>query len=113
MSTLITFTPAAAEHIKNVLAKTKDKIGFRLSLKKTGCSGFSYASELVETVNTNDIHFEVHNLHVFVDPACEQFVKDLVIDYVIEAGDLKQKKLIYLNPNERNRCGCGESFTIE
>ena len=53
-------------------------------------------------------------LAIYIDPQCESLVKNLVIDYVLESGQgLKQKRLVFINPNEKNRCGCGESFTIE
>jgi iron-sulfur cluster assembly accessory protein len=115
MSTIISLTDAAVDHILSMLEKNKKSIGFRLSIKKTGCSGYAYLPNIVETQNDNDIHFVAQkNLHVYVDPACESFVKDLVIDYVAEnLAGIKQKRLVFLNPNEKNRCGCGESFTIE
>lgn len=115
MNTIITLTDAAAAHIKTMLQKNDKAIGFRLSIKKTGCSGYAYLPDLVETAKDSDIHFIAQNgLHIFVDPLCEKFVKDVVVDYVDDnnAG-IKQKRLVFINPNEKNRCGCGESFTIE
>lgn len=115
MNTVITLTDAAAEHLKSMLTKNEKGIGFRLSIKKTGCSGYAYLPSIIETVVEKDIHFVAQNgLPVFVDPNCEQFIKDLVIDYVDDnhAG-IKQKRLVFINPNEKNRCGCGESFTVE
>lgn len=115
MNTIITLTDAAAIHIKSMLDKNPKSIGFRLSIKKTGCSGYAYQPNLIETVKDDDIHFTAHNgLAVYVDPACESFIKDLVIDYVEDnTSGIKQKRLVFQNPNEKNRCGCGESFTIE
>jgi iron-sulfur cluster assembly accessory protein len=115
MNTIITLTDAAAAHIKTMLTKSEKAIGFRLSIKKTGCSGYAYLPDLVETAKDDDIHFIAQNgVHVFVDPSCEKFIKDVVVDYVEDnhAG-IKQKRLVFINPNEKNRCGCGESFTIE
>ncbi|MEO8401301.1 MAG: iron-sulfur cluster assembly accessory protein [Gammaproteobacteria bacterium] len=110
---IITFTDAAAGHIKNLLVKDSKGIGFRLSIKKTGCSGYSYVPAIIEQMNEDDIHFVAQSgLHVYVDPECVSFVKDLVIDYVADNVGLKQKRLVFLNPNEKNRCGCGESFTL-
>jgi iron-sulfur cluster assembly protein len=115
MSNIITLTEAAENHIKTMLDKADQGIGFRLSIKKTGCSGYAYVPNIVDKVNEHDIHFmSTHGLNVYVDPACQDFVKELVIDYVSDnhAG-IKQKRLVFINPNEKNRCGCGESFTIE
>lgn len=112
--TIITLTESAASHIKNMLTKQQDAVGFRLSIKKTGCSGYSYVPEIINHKKENDIHFVLENgLNVYVDPTCEVFIKGVVIDYVLDNTGLKQKRLVFINPNEKNRCGCGESFTIE
>lgn len=113
--TVITLTDAAVSHIKTMLEKEADGIGFRLSIKKTGCSGYAYVPDIIKKAHENDIHFTRDNLEVYVDPECENFVKGVVVDYVTdtETLGLKQKRLVFINPNEKNRCGCGESFTIE
>jgi iron-sulfur cluster assembly protein len=114
MSELVTLTEAAENHIQEMLTKHSGGIGFRLSIKKTGCSGYAYLPAIIESVNAADIHFVATNgLPVYVDPACSTLLDGLVIDYVEDnhAG-IKQKRLVYINPNEKNRCGCGESFTI-
>ena len=114
MSTVITLTDAAVQHLKSMLEKHTNGIGFRLSIKKTGCSGYAYVPRIIEKIIGTDTHFLAQDLPVYIDPASEEFVKDLVIDYVEEASiGLKQKRLVFINPNEKNRCGCGESFTIE
>ncbi len=114
MTPLITLTAAALEHVKRMMEKQGHGIGFRLSIKKMGCTGYSYVPDIIDEVQPNDIHFEQDGLALFVDPDCEKFVNGLIIDYTQEArAGLKQKVLVYINPNEKNRCGCGESFTTE
>jgi iron-sulfur cluster assembly protein len=90
-------------------------IGFRLSIKKTGCSGYAYVPAIIEKEIAGDINFTAQeNLKVFVDPECLQYVQDLQVDFVTDEGQgLKQKRLVFINPKESGRCGCGESFTIE
>jgi iron-sulfur cluster assembly accessory protein len=112
---LITLTDAAVAHIKNMLDKQQGAVGFRLSIKKTGCSGYAYVPDIIEHVKEQDLHFVAQaGLPVYLDPECENFVKGLIIDYVADdVMGLKQKRLVFINPNEKNRCGCGESFTIE
>ena len=112
---IITLTDAAVLHIKTMLAKQSDSVGFRLSIKKTGCSGYAYVPDIITEVKTKDLHFVAQEgLHVYVDPQSEDVVKGVVIDYVSDTTiGLKQKRLVFINPNEKNRCGCGESFTIE
>lgn len=114
MTNIITMTDAAAMHIKSMLAKNQNAIGFRLSIKKTGCSGYAYVPEIIEQVNEKDIHFVCHDdLAVYVDSDSANFISGLMIDYVAETdAGIKQKRLVYINPNEKNRCGCGESFTL-
>jgi len=107
----VTLTDAAVEHLKKIVEKDAKNIGFRLSVKKTGCSGFKYVTDVIEAAKENDIHFVAQqNLQVFVDPSCMEFMKELIIDYVTD--ELKQKRLVFVNPNEKNRCGCGESFQM-
>ncbi len=112
---MITLTDAAISHIKSMLSKHPGGIGFRLSIKKTGCSGYAYVPDIIEKANEKDIHFSEGNVEIYIDPACEDVVKGIIVDYVMDdnALGLKQKRLIFINPNEKNRCGCGESFTIE
>lgn len=113
MNSLINLTDAAIIHIKNMMSKKTDSIGFRLSIKKTGCSGYAYVPDIIKEKNEKDIYFLCNDLPVYIDPECEVFVKGLIIDYVADNVGLKQKRLVFINPNEKNRCGCGESFTVD
>lgn len=110
----IKFTDPAIEHIKNVVAKKTNAIGFRLSVKKTGCSGYSYTPEIIETVSDNDIHFAAENrVNIYLDKNSLQFFANLTVDFVVkEDKGLKQKRLVFINPHEKSRCGCGESFHV-
>lgn len=112
---IVTFTDAAVDHIQTMMLKQTNSIGFRLSIKKTGCSGYAYVPQVIEKIQEHDIHFVAqNNLQVYIDPACEKWMTGVVVDYINDdAVGLKQKKLVFINPNEKNRCGCGESFTIE
>lgn len=113
---MITLTDAAVSHIKQMLDKQQGSIGLRLSVKKTGCSGYAYVPTLIEKTIEGDLELKVQdNLPVYIDPQSEIFLKGLVIDFISETmgTGLKQKRLVFINPNEKNRCGCGESFTIE
>jgi iron-sulfur cluster assembly protein len=111
----VIFTDAAVAHIKSMLSQEQNPIGFRLAIKKTGCSGYAYVPAIITTVNAADLHFVAQDdLQVYIDAASIPFLKDVVVDYVVDAGQgLKQKRLVFINPGETGRCGCGESFTIE
>ncbi|EKD69811.1 MAG: Iron-sulfur cluster assembly protein IscA [uncultured bacterium] len=110
----MTFTSAACDYIEKIIAKQRGK-GLRLSIKKTGCSGFSYAPSIVQEINSNDLILEIKSdVRVYIDIAWLDLLDGLHVDYIAEdKSGLKQKKLIFTNPNESSRCGCGESFHIE
>jgi iron-sulfur cluster assembly protein len=110
----ISITAAACEYIKQKVDKDHGA-GFRLSIKKTGCSGYSYLPEIVGEKNPEDLTFEtINGVTVFVDSKWVDLLKGVKVDYQeeVKAG-LKQRRLIFTNPNESSRCGCGESFHIE
>lgn len=111
----IVFTDAAVDHIQKMVDQTTNALGFRLSIKKTGCSGFAYVPDIINVIKPEDVHFTVQkDLQVYVDSASLTFLQDILIDYVADnLQGLKQKRLVFVNPKEKSRCGCGESFTIE
>lgn len=114
MSELIHFTEAARHYIKDQLSKNQG-LGFRISIKKTGCSGYSYVPTVISQAVAGDIHMELAGeMNIYLDPDCLAYIKGLTIDFVEEKkeGQLKQKKLVFMNPNEKGRCGCGESFHV-
>lgn len=110
----IMFTEAACAYIK----KTQEKdgsLGFRLSIKKTGCSGYSYFPSMIDNINPADLLLTAApGVTVYVDSAWLDLLNGLRVDYQEEEkSGLKQKRLLFTNPNEASRCGCGESFHIE
>ena len=114
MNTILTITEAAEAHIKKSIEKRGSGVGFRLSIKKTGCSGYAYLPDIIDQINEKDIHIVATNgLNLYIDADCVSVIRGLMIDYVADKIGLKQERLVFINPNEKNRCGCGESFTIE
>lgn len=109
----IVFTEAACAYIKKMLAK--GGVGFRLSVKKTGCSGYSYLPSIIDKENPQDIRMRIaDDLNIFIDSTWLHLLQHLQVDYVEEEKQgLKQKRLVFINPNEESRCGCGESFHIK
>jgi len=106
---MITLTQLAAEKIKQQLEHRGKGLGIRIGVKTTGCSGYAYALEYVDQPKIEDMSFVSNNVHVFVDPKTLVFVEGLTMDW--------QKKGLnegfeFINPNEKDRCGCGESFRI-
>lgn len=111
-SAMITLTDAAASHIAAILKRHKNSVGFRLSVKATGCSGYMYNPNVVDQEDEDDIRIDTdQGITVFVDYQWLPILSGTVIDLVEE--DLGQKKLIYKNPNVDDECGCGESFSLK
>lgn len=110
----ITVTDAAVAYIQKMLLKEQG-IGLRLTIKKTGCSGYTYLPLIVKEVNAKDIEVECDDqVRIFIDATWLNLLNGIQIDYLEEDKlGLRQKRLVFINPNEKNRCGCGESFHVD
>ncbi len=112
MSEMITVTDSAFEHIKKTIAHRGSGKGFRLSVKQTGCSGYMYVPEIIDTPYPNDIKISSReDVAIYLDPACEAIVVGTQIDYVKKGLGIAQ--LEFNNPNVDSQCGCGESFNLK
>ena len=106
---MITATSTAVNRIKRNLAQRGQGMGVRLAVKTTGCSGLAYALEYVDELNPEDTAFEQDGFVVVVDPKSLQVLDGVEIDYVRQGLN---EGFEFSNPNERDRCGCGESFRV-
>ncbi len=106
---MVQLTEPAAKKIQNMLSRRGSGVGIRLGVKTTGCSGLAYVLEYVDTPQTGDEHFEYAGCQIFVDPKSCVYLQGLTVDYVRKG---LQEGFEFLNPNERDRCGCGESFRV-
>ena len=88
----------------------KDALGVRVSVKSGGCAGMSYVMEYLKKTNPNDEIIEDKGVKIFVDSAAVIYLLGTKMDYVKEEFS---SSFIFKNPNETERCGCGESFKIE
>ena len=105
----VTLTEAAARHVQRYLAKRGKGIGVRLGVKTTGCSGLAYKLEYVDEAAPEDLVFESQGVKVLVDPKSLAYIDGTQLDFVREGLNEGFK---FNNPNERDRCGCGESFRV-
>ncbi|MDI9407931.1 MAG: iron-sulfur cluster assembly accessory protein [Candidatus Pacebacteria bacterium] len=109
----VTITAAAAERVKAILDKRPTDaapvVGLRIGIKTKGCSGLSYAVEYAETVGPFDEVIEEQGVKVLIDPRAIMFLLGTEMDYV---EDKLQSGFVFHNPNEKGRCGCGESFHV-
>ena len=105
----VTLTENAAKHVTNYIAKRGHGMGLRLGVKTTGCSGLAYKIEFADSVNPEDQQFESHGIKVLVDPKSLAYLEGTELDYTREGLNEGFK---FTNPNEKDRCGCGESFHV-
>ena len=108
---MITVTAQAQEKIKKLLVKRGKGVGIRLGVKTTGCSGLAYTLEYVDTyeAEVGVTNFAHADLVVLVDAKSLAYIDGMVVDWQREGLNEGFK---FSNPNERDRCGCGESFRV-
>ena len=107
---VITVTEAAAERVKALMAKSRGEVtGLRIGLKAKGCSGMSYSVEYAKERSPGDEIVEDKGVTLFIDPKATLFIIGSEMDYV---EDKLQSGFVFRNPNEKGRCGCGESFHV-
>jgi iron-sulfur cluster assembly protein len=107
--TAITLTERAALHVQKFLAKRGKGVGLRLGVRTTGCSGMAYKLEFVDEVAGEDQAFESNGVKIFVDPKSLPYLQGMELDFAREGLNEGFK---FNNPNEKDRCGCGESFRV-
>lgn len=106
---MIILTELAAKKIKEHLLKRGRGLGIRVGVKTTGCSGLAYVLEFVDHPTTDDMSFVSFGVHVFVDPKSLTYLEGVQIDWTKNGLN---EGFDFINPNERDRCGCGESFRV-
>lgn len=106
----INMTPAALEQVKALLAsRGKPSLGLRIGVRTKGCSGLSYTLEFADEKNPFDEEVQVDGITVLIDPKATMFILGTEMDYV---EDKLESGFVFNNPNEKGRCGCGESFHV-
>ncbi len=105
----INLTDVAAQRVKNFLQNRGKGLGLRIGIKTTGCSGMAYVLEFVDDVEEDDKVFETKGVKVVVDPKSLVYLDGTEVDFTREGLNEGFK---FINPNARDECGCGESFTV-
>ena len=110
MTQIIKLSDNAADRIKEIMSNAeKDALGVRVSVKSGGCAGMSYVMEYTEETNPNDEVIEDKGVKVFIDSAAVMYLLGTEMDY---KKDDFSSSFTFKNPNETERCGCGESFKV-
>lgn len=106
---IIHLTQNASNRVKRHLQKRGSGIGIRVGVKTTGCSGYTYVLEFVDNLMENDTAIEVDTFKVVIDKQHIPYVQGMTLDFIRNGLN---EGFSFLNPNERDRCGCGESFRV-
>ena len=108
-SRVLSVTPAALEHFRRQLSNQPGK-AVRVSVKKSGCTGFMYVIDMVEQGAAEDLHYQLDDqVELLVDRESLAILSGTEIDMVKEGIN---RQIRFINPNVKDQCGCGESFSV-
>ena len=105
----IELTPDAAKKVRQTMQQKPEILGLRLGVQGGGCSGFSYLIQFDSAARPQDHVFDFDGAKVFVDPKSLVYLNGMRVDY---KADLMQQGFVLHNPNARQTCGCGTSFSV-
>lgn len=105
----ISLTSTAAERIKFLLSQQPNASALRVGVKTKGCSGLSYAIDYASAPEALDVVVKDKDVTVYIDAKASMYIFGTEMDYVTEN---MKSGFVFRNPNEKGRCGCGESFHI-
>jgi len=106
---LISLSKTAQVQIKRHLEMRGKGIGLRLGVRTTGCSGMAYVLEFVDVIDSHDVVFDTNGVSVVVDPKSLTYIDGIEVDYIRNGLN---EGFEFINPIEKDRCGCGESFRV-
>ena len=107
---VIRLSDNAAERIKTIMSKAENSaIGVRVGVKSGGCAGMSYVMEYAKEIRPNEEIIEEKGVKVFIDPKAVMYLLGTEMDF---KKDKFSSQFVFKNPNETERCGCGESFKV-
>ena len=110
MTQIIKLSDNAADRIKEIMSKADNlTIGVRVGVETGGCAGMSYVMEYADEVKPNEEVIEDKGVKVLIDPKAIMYLLGTEMDFKKEKFS---SQFVFKNPNETERCGCGESFKI-
>ena len=111
MNDILTVTEKASIQLEKIFQSAPaDTVGILLGIDKTGCNGHSYKLDFAKKNEVKNLEYiEQNNIKVFIDPKATMFLIGSEMDY---SSDKLSSRFVFKNPNEKNTCGCGESFNI-
>lgn len=105
----VRLTERAAKHVREALDKRGGGVGLRVGIKTSGCSGYAYKVDFADTIEADDNVYEAHGVKLLVDPKSLVFLDGMEVDFVRQGLN---EVFEFNNPNVKDQCGCGESFSV-
>ena len=105
----ITLSDSAADRVRKFLESRGKGVGLRLGVRTSGCSGMAYVLEFVDEIEESDAVFEDHGIKIIIDPKSLVYLDGTQLDFKREGLN---EGFEFNNPNVKDMCGCGESFTV-
>lgn len=106
---MLVATESAIKKIKQQIQRRGKGLGIRIGVKTTGCSGLAYVLEFVDKPTDLDHEIDCGGCFIYIDPKSSPYLQGLTVDYVKNGLN---EGFEFINPNEKDRCGCGESFRV-
>ena len=106
---MITLTETAVLKIKKSFEKRGKGEGIKIGVRTTGCSGLAYTLEYIDYMGPYTSFYTFDGVNVYIDPKHEPYLRGMIVDYVRQGLN---EGFEFRNPNEKDRCGCGESFRV-
>ena len=109
---MIDLTDLAAEKVRSAITQRGRGLGIKIGVKTTGCSGLAYVLEYVDQEQFREHcmeHHDVKGVRVYIDPKHRPYLNGMTMDWTKKGLN---EGFDFINPNERDRCGCGESFRV-
>ena len=109
---MISLTDEAAERVRANIARRGSGLGIKIGVRTTGCSGLAYILEYVDEEQGREhcmAHYNVNGVRVYIDPKHRPYLEGMTMAWVKKGLN---EGFDFVNPNERDRCGCGESFRV-
>jgi iron-sulfur cluster assembly protein len=106
----VQLTETAASHVRSMLEKRGRGLGLRVGTKKSGCTGFAYVVDYADELDADDTVFQSFDVKVVVDEDSLRLIDGMEIDFVKD--NILNQGFEFRNPNVKDECGCGESFSV-
>ena len=106
----IQLTESAAQHVQKMLQTRPGSLGLRLGARKSGCTGFAYEVDYAEVIGEDDLVFESQGISIVVDKQSLPMLNGMTVDF--GKTNILNEGFDFINPNIKEMCGCGESFSV-